>query len=49
MHTRVYEEVFAGRGAGIDEARPAVELAYRIREAPLAPAELAGHPLLTRT
>jgi len=49
LHTRVYEEVFAGRGAGIDEARPAVELAYRIREAPLTPAELAGHPLLTRT
>jgi UDP-N-acetyl-2-amino-2-deoxyglucuronate dehydrogenase len=49
LHTRVYEEVFAGRGAGIDEARPSVELAYRIREAPLAPAELAGHPLLTRT
>jgi UDP-N-acetyl-2-amino-2-deoxyglucuronate dehydrogenase len=48
LHTRVYEEVLAGRGAGIDDARPSVELAYRIREAPLAPAE-AGHPLLSRT
>jgi UDP-N-acetyl-2-amino-2-deoxyglucuronate dehydrogenase len=48
LHTRVYEEVLAGRGAGIDDARPSVELAYRIREAPLAPAQ-AGHPLLSRT
>lgn len=31
LHTRIYEEVLAGRGFGIDEARPAVELAYRIR------------------
>lgn len=49
LHTRVYEEVLAGRGAGIVEARPSVELAHRIREAPLAPAEFAGHPLLTRS
>ena len=48
LHTRVYEDVFAGHGAGIDDARPSVELAYRIREAPLAPAE-TGHPLLSRT
>ena len=45
LHTRVYEEVLAGRGPGIVEARPSVELAHRIREAPLAPAEFAGHPL----
>ena len=49
LHTRVYEEVLAGRGAGSEDARPSVELAYRIREAPLAPAEHAGHPVLTRT
>jgi len=49
LHTRVYEEVLAGRGAGIDEARPSVELAHRIREAPLAPVDIAGHPLLMRT
>jgi len=49
LHTRVYEEVLAGRGAGIDDARPSVELAHRIRKSPLAPAELAGHPLLMRT
>ena len=26
LHTRVYEEILAGRGFGIDEARPSVEL-----------------------
>jgi UDP-N-acetyl-2-amino-2-deoxyglucuronate dehydrogenase len=34
LHTRVYEEVLAGRGCGIDEARPAIELTHRIRQAP---------------
>ena len=31
LHTRVYEEVLAGRGFGIDEARPSVELTASIR------------------
>ena len=38
LHTRVYEEVLAGRGFGIDEARPSIELSSRIRQAPVAPA-----------
>lgn len=39
LHTRVYEEVLAGGGVGLAEARPSVELAYRIRTAGLEPAE----------
>lgn len=35
LHTRVYEEVLAGRGFGIDEARSSIELSHRIRHAPL--------------
>jgi UDP-N-acetyl-2-amino-2-deoxyglucuronate dehydrogenase len=35
LHTRVYQEVLAGRGLGIDDARPAIELAHRIRTAPI--------------
>jgi UDP-N-acetyl-2-amino-2-deoxyglucuronate dehydrogenase len=35
LHTRVYEEVLAGRGFGIADARPSVELAARIRTAPV--------------
>jgi len=46
LHTRVYEEVVAGRGLGIDDARSSVELAYRIREAPLSPVEVAGDPMM---
>ncbi|MDH7516263.1 MAG: Gfo/Idh/MocA family oxidoreductase [Bacteroidota bacterium] len=31
LHTRLYEETLAGRGFGIDDARPSIELAYRLR------------------
>ncbi|HEX7282434.1 MAG TPA: Gfo/Idh/MocA family oxidoreductase [Vicinamibacterales bacterium] len=42
LHTRVYQEVFAGRGFGIADARPSIELSHQIRHAPItdaAPAE----------
>lgn len=42
LHTRVYEEVLAGRGFGIDDARPSIELAYRIRHQALAASRVAG-------
>jgi UDP-N-acetyl-2-amino-2-deoxyglucuronate dehydrogenase len=35
LHTRVYEEVLAGRGFGIDDARRSIELSHRIRQAPI--------------
>ena len=35
LHTRVYQEVLAGRGFGIADARPSIELSHRIREAPI--------------
>ena len=35
LHTRVYEEVLAGRGFGIDDARPSIELTHQIRRAPI--------------
>jgi UDP-N-acetyl-2-amino-2-deoxyglucuronate dehydrogenase len=41
LHTRVYEEVLAGRGFGITESRPAIDLTYRIRRT--AAAIVAGH------
>jgi UDP-N-acetyl-2-amino-2-deoxyglucuronate dehydrogenase len=41
LHTRVYEEVLAGRGFGIDDSRPAIELSHRIRTT--AAASVAGH------
>jgi len=33
LHTRAYEEILAGRGYGIADARPSIELVHRIREA----------------
>jgi UDP-N-acetyl-2-amino-2-deoxyglucuronate dehydrogenase len=48
LHTRVYEETLAGRGFGIDDARPSVELVYHIRTASIAPMDDMVHPYLTR-
>jgi len=47
LHTRVYEETLAGRGFGITEARPSIELTYAIRTAPVLPRDDCAHPLLT--
>jgi UDP-N-acetyl-2-amino-2-deoxyglucuronate dehydrogenase len=33
LHTRVYQEVVAGRGFGIADSRPSIELTHRIRQA----------------
>ena len=47
LHTRVYEEILAGRGFGIEEARTSVEIAHWIRHAsPVEPAPLRAHPLV---
>jgi UDP-N-acetyl-2-amino-2-deoxyglucuronate dehydrogenase len=35
LHTRVYEDLLAGGGYGIADARSSIELAYRIRRAPV--------------
>jgi UDP-N-acetyl-2-amino-2-deoxyglucuronate dehydrogenase len=44
LHTMLYLETLAGRGFGIADARGAIELAYRIRTAPL----VTGPPLAPR-
>jgi UDP-N-acetyl-2-amino-2-deoxyglucuronate dehydrogenase len=48
LHTRAYEEIFAGHGFGLDAAKPSLDLVYGIRHADLAlkPAQL--HPILLR-
>jgi UDP-N-acetyl-2-amino-2-deoxyglucuronate dehydrogenase len=45
LHTEVYRQVLAGKGFGIDAARPSIELAHEIRSA--KPIGLKGdyHPL----
>jgi UDP-N-acetyl-2-amino-2-deoxyglucuronate dehydrogenase len=46
LHTRVYEDVLAGRGFGIAEARPSVELAHRIRHAKVTAPRVMPHHLV---
>jgi UDP-N-acetyl-2-amino-2-deoxyglucuronate dehydrogenase len=44
LHTRVYAETLAGRGFGIGDARPAVELVHRIRTATPTEPSRDPHP-----
>lgn len=46
LHVRVYEETLAGRGTGIAEARPSIELTHAIRTAPAVRGEGDRHPRL---
>lgn len=48
LHTRVYEETLAGRGFGIEDARPSIDLTYRIRTTALSALDTLAHPLLSR-
>jgi UDP-N-acetyl-2-amino-2-deoxyglucuronate dehydrogenase len=43
LHTRVYEQILAGRGFGIDDARPSIVLTSAIREAAILPAGADAH------
>jgi UDP-N-acetyl-2-amino-2-deoxyglucuronate dehydrogenase len=48
LHTLVYRGVLAGRGFGIADARPSIELASRIRRGDLVPSDERRHPMLAR-
>jgi len=48
LHTRVYEETLAGRGFGIEAARPSIELTYRIRNTETRPVDEIAHQLARR-
>ncbi|PJF26733.1 MAG: oxidoreductase, partial [Phototrophicales bacterium] len=47
LHTRVYEQVLAGSGFGIETARPSLELVYQIRHADTALSPKVLHPILS--
>lgn len=46
LHTRVYEQVLAGNGFGIEDARPSIALVRQIRTAPLSPHDDTIHHFL---
>jgi UDP-N-acetyl-2-amino-2-deoxyglucuronate dehydrogenase len=48
LHTKVYEETLAGRGFGIEDARPSIELTQRIRTTPVTAAGDLIHPSLKK-
>lgn len=48
LHTVSYQEIEAGRGFPLDNARQAIETVSQIRKAPLEPKEGQQHPSLTR-
>lgn len=48
LHTRIYEEVLAGRGFGVEENRVAIETVAQIRNAVLSPASDLMHPFMER-
>jgi UDP-N-acetyl-2-amino-2-deoxyglucuronate dehydrogenase len=46
LHTCVYQETLAGRGFGIEDARPSIELVHRIRTTSIAKPDDYIHPFL---
>jgi UDP-N-acetyl-2-amino-2-deoxyglucuronate dehydrogenase len=46
LHTRVYEETLAGRGFGLKDARPSIELTHAIRSAQVSAKDDLAHPFL---
>jgi UDP-N-acetyl-2-amino-2-deoxyglucuronate dehydrogenase len=46
LHTEVYREILAGRGFGLEEARPSINLAYAIRNSKAVGKTGDYHPLI---
>jgi len=47
LHTIVYQETLAGRGFGLEHARPSIELVHDLREASAVGINENAHPFLT--
>ncbi len=48
LHTMVYQDILAGNGYGVDDARPALELVHSLREAEVVNSAFDSHPFLKR-
>lgn len=48
LHTRIYEEVLAGRGFSVEENRVAIETVAHIRHAAISPTSDRTHPFASR-
>ena len=47
LHTRVYEEILAGRGTGIQETRQAIRIAHSINHSEIKQSLSDAHPLVS--
>ncbi len=48
LHTKVYEQILAGDGPGILDARPAIQLVHSINQSEVASATGEAHPLISQ-
>lgn len=48
LHTIVYRETLAGRGFGLEDARPSIVLAHDIKNAKVIGINENAHPLLEK-
>ena len=48
LHTESYAEILAGRGFGVEDVRPSLELRHRVRHDPLTAGRAGPHPLVQR-
>ena len=48
LHTTAYKEILAGRGFGLADAKPSVELVYALRSANIVQRPEREHPMLAR-
>jgi UDP-N-acetyl-2-amino-2-deoxyglucuronate dehydrogenase len=48
LHTTVYEEILAGRGFGINDARPSIQLVNQLRNAELSNKLESAHPMVKK-
>ena len=43
LHTKSYEEIMAGRGFGVNEVRPSIDIVSAFRNAPIIPGRQREH------
>ena len=46
LHTKAYSEILAGRGFGIEDARPSIDLVHKVRLAKISDSNVERHPRL---
>lgn len=49
LHTKVYQEILAGRGTGISDARPAIELVHGVNRSEIENSLQGAHPFVAQT